>query len=242
MVYYAMIPDPKKISKATFAITGTFLLLICVALAGSETIATNHTISLTVRNQPMVDVLAKISDMTGFSLSISPEWEQMPITVSFDNESLHNGLKRILSKLNYAIIYGSGKHIALVIFDGATKGMSYGSQSSVRAFAKLKNLTAESNPDLNPLTTEPEDTEGIATGEPESNASAQTLSENNSQLGTDDALPAGAEGSTSGDDTGIDETAAQEQEFQEESTSSISNNQNLGVDDAPSQPADTPPE
>lgn len=83
-------------------------------------------ISLTVKNEPLGDVLYKISMATGYDISLDNKWQNYRVTASFEEVSLHKGLKRILKDLNNAIIYVSNKKIRIMIYDKtASEGASY---------------------------------------------------------------------------------------------------------------------
>jgi hypothetical protein len=83
-------------------------------------------ISLTVKNEPLGDVLYKISMATGYDISLDNKWQNYRVTASFEEVSLHKGLKRILKDLNNAIIYVSNKKIKIIIYDKTdSEGASY---------------------------------------------------------------------------------------------------------------------
>ena len=74
-------------------------------------------ISLRVQNEPLGDVLQTISEMTGHLFILERKWENLPVSASFQNLSLHRGMQRILKDLNNAIIYGSDGEITIFIKD-----------------------------------------------------------------------------------------------------------------------------
>ena len=74
-------------------------------------------ISLTVKDEPLGDVLYKVSMATGYDISIDDKWQNYRVTASLEDVSLHKGLKRILRNLNSAIIYVSSKKIKIIIYD-----------------------------------------------------------------------------------------------------------------------------
>jgi len=80
-------------------------------------------ISLEVKNQPLGDVLKKISLDTGFKFKLNDQWRIHPVVnVTMKNISLHRGLKIILKGLNHAIIYESGKSIKIAIYGKVEPG------------------------------------------------------------------------------------------------------------------------
>jgi len=76
-------------------------------------------ITLNVKNKPLGDVLKKISEDTGYKFKLNDQWSGYSVYASLENMPLHQVLKRILSRLNYAIIYESDKSINIVIYGEA---------------------------------------------------------------------------------------------------------------------------
>jgi hypothetical protein len=72
-------------------------------------------ISLNVREESLINVLDRISDITGYHLEIQEQWNDIPITTSFANLSLDSALNRVLSGLNHAVIYESDETIKIII-------------------------------------------------------------------------------------------------------------------------------
>ena len=85
--------------------------------AANETDAGDELISLTVKDEPLGDVLYKVSMATGYDISLDNKWQNYRVTASLEGISLHKGLKRILRNLNSAIIYVSSKKIKIIIYD-----------------------------------------------------------------------------------------------------------------------------
>ncbi|MBW2443226.1 MAG: hypothetical protein JRH12_22330 [Deltaproteobacteria bacterium] len=74
-------------------------------------------ISLEFVDQPLGKVLDDIAATTGYRFIFDESWENFLISASINDEPLHKGLKRILRKLNNAIIYSSDRTIKIIIFD-----------------------------------------------------------------------------------------------------------------------------
>ena len=97
------------------------LFLLCLRIniiqqaIGAESQDEPH-ISLKVKNQPLGDVLKKISLDTGFKFKLNDKWSIYPVNASIENMSLHRGLKLILRGLNHVIIYESDKSIKIVVY------------------------------------------------------------------------------------------------------------------------------
>ena len=93
------------------------LIFPIVSSAGSETNTCDKLISLTVKDEPLGDVLKKISMATGCEIDLDSEWQSHRVTASLEEVSLQKGLKRILRNLNNVIIYGSSRRIKIIIYD-----------------------------------------------------------------------------------------------------------------------------
>ncbi|MFO7554011.1 MAG: hypothetical protein R6W88_02290 [Desulfobacterales bacterium] len=94
--------------------------------AGNESKAGDELISLKVKDEPLGNVLNKISVATGYDISLDDKWRNYRVTASLEEVSLHEGLKRILRNLNSAIIYVSSKKIQIIIYDKtASEDTSY---------------------------------------------------------------------------------------------------------------------
>jgi type II secretory pathway component GspD/PulD (secretin) len=93
------------------------LFLPISSSAANETNAGDELISLTVKDEPLGDVLYKVSIATGYDISLDNKWQNYRVTASLEEVSLHKGLKRILRNLNSAIIYVSSKKIKIIIYD-----------------------------------------------------------------------------------------------------------------------------
>jgi type II secretory pathway component GspD/PulD (secretin) len=96
------------------------LILPIVSSAGNETNTADELISLTVKDEPLEDVLKKVSIATGYEISLDNKSQSYRVTASLEEVSLHKGLKQILRNLNNVIIYGSSKKIKIIIYDKTT--------------------------------------------------------------------------------------------------------------------------
>jgi hypothetical protein len=91
-------------------------LIIPVPSANGQESTQEPYISLSVRNQPLGDVLNKIARETGYTFKLEDEWKGYPVNASIQNLPLNQGLKRILTSLNHAIIYESEKKIQILVY------------------------------------------------------------------------------------------------------------------------------
>jgi hypothetical protein len=101
------------------------LFLPISSWAANETNAGDELISLTVKDEPLGDVLYKVSMATGYDIGLDNKWQNYRVTASLEKVSLHKGLIQILRNLNYVIIYGSDQKIKIIIYDKtASEGVS----------------------------------------------------------------------------------------------------------------------
>ncbi len=100
-------------------------MLPMASSAGKETHTADELITLTVKDEPLGEVLKKISMATGYEISVDTSWQSFRVTASLEAVSLHKGLKQILRNLNNVIIYGSSREIKIIIYDKtAPEGVS----------------------------------------------------------------------------------------------------------------------
>jgi hypothetical protein len=111
---------------------------------GAESLDEPH-ISLEAENQPLGEVLDKITLDTGFQFRWDDQWSAHPVYASVKNVPLHRGLKLILQGLNHAIVYESNKSITILIY-GEVDTRSTDS-NPVRPFSsQIQDDQAESAP------------------------------------------------------------------------------------------------
>ena len=85
-------------------------------------------VTISVQNEPLVQVLNKIGDETGITFSVDVQWKTYPVSVSLYKAPLHKGLKRILANLNNVIIYESDNKVKILILgkiEPSKKGPKY---------------------------------------------------------------------------------------------------------------------
>lgn len=103
-----------------------YLFLPISSSVAGEINAGDELISLTVKDEPLGDVLYKVAMATGYNISLDNKWQNHRVTASFKEVSLNKGLSRILKGLNSAIIYVSNKKIKIIIYDkSASENASY---------------------------------------------------------------------------------------------------------------------
>ena len=72
--------------------------------------AESQLLSLDARGDPLGEVLKKISNHTGYRITVDSEWTDLPVSGSFKNLPIDQGLRRILSKLNHSLIFNEADH------------------------------------------------------------------------------------------------------------------------------------
>jgi hypothetical protein len=93
-----------------------FVILISYSFAHGKS-SFNEMITLNIENQPLAEVLDDVSKATGYELIIDENWDDLPITVKFDAIPLDQALKRILAKVNHAIIYRNDRKVLIRIYE-----------------------------------------------------------------------------------------------------------------------------
>ena len=116
-------------------LTMLFLMSPIASQAGNKTHSGDELISLTAKEEPLADVLKKISMSTGYEIILDDNWRSYPVTVSLEEIPLNRGLKRILKDLNNAIVYVSSKKIEIIIYDK----ISHERESSASSNEKASN-------------------------------------------------------------------------------------------------------
>jgi hypothetical protein len=121
------------------------------ARAGERGVA-DEVISIDVQNRPLAEVLGQIAAETGCRFEYDHGWDSFPVTASFQEEPLHRGLKRILSRLNTAIVYHPDRRIKINIYPSGAAGNTPSSPSSV--FYPEPSSPEPEAPDVEPETPE----------------------------------------------------------------------------------------
>jgi hypothetical protein len=77
-------------------------------------------ISIEAQNEPLGQVLDQITRDTAYTFIVDEQWRTYPVRTAFQDLSLNDGLKRILSNLNHVIVYESDDEIRITIYGQAT--------------------------------------------------------------------------------------------------------------------------
>lgn len=89
--------------------------------------STEPLISIDAKNEPLGQVLDQITRDTAYTFIVDEQWRDHPVRTAFQDLSLNDGLKRILSNLNHVIVYESADEIRITIFGQATPRTGGGS-------------------------------------------------------------------------------------------------------------------
>ena len=75
-------------------------------------------ISYTFKNKPLKDVLKKISEATGYKVTVNKEWAELPVTANLKNLSIDESLKEVLRNSNNVVITNEKeKYISIIIYN-----------------------------------------------------------------------------------------------------------------------------
>jgi type II secretory pathway component GspD/PulD (secretin) len=96
-----------------------FLMLPVVTAAGGESNIDDKLISLAAKDEPLGEVLNKISKATGYEFILDDEWEGNRVSAVLEDVTLHQALNQILRDLNHVIIYGTDQKIEIIIYGKA---------------------------------------------------------------------------------------------------------------------------
>ena len=110
-------------------ITKLFLLLVLFLIGSSpltvnecrasNTEAVSPRFSLSAENEPLRRVLERVSASTGYTITISKELADVPITASLKDVGLDEGLRRLLKGFNYTLVtLEEEKNIVITVYGG----------------------------------------------------------------------------------------------------------------------------
>ena len=87
----------------------TLLTHPAVPSFSAETAGHVPLISLDAKDQNLKGVLEIIAKRTGYRIYLNEEWENKPISIKLDHETLRGSIVRLLKGLNYAITWNESK-------------------------------------------------------------------------------------------------------------------------------------
>ena len=104
----------------------------------------DHTLSANIKEIPLKTVLEKLRKETGIWIKGSESLLQDNISAQFDNLSLHDGLNRILSSMNYSLVFGPNDKLEGVVIIG--KGKSPPATAKRTAVSRQRSLSSSPKP------------------------------------------------------------------------------------------------
>jgi type II secretory pathway component GspD/PulD (secretin) len=178
-----------------------FLATVCAA---AQTAAGDEPVSLNFEEQPLSEVLAMITKITGHAFIIDAQWLDMPVSISVEATPLHKALKYIFTDMNNAIIYRSDGKIKIIVYSENPEN-DKGSVS--------QRITSSEESASSPATEQESESSQEAAPEDETGNSVDSTEEGGAQ-------PAEEQAST---DEKTDDTAAGTAEEPGESTEGVTN-------------------
>jgi hypothetical protein len=130
--------------------------------------------SLDVRGAPLGEVLKKISDDTGYQITVDSEWAGWPVSGSFKNLPVNLGLRRILSNLNHSIVFNDADHRIAIVIKASPDDET--PKAGAAPIAVNRHPPGESNPREAPSgdLTRPRDKSAVPPEEPEQTGKTQS--------------------------------------------------------------------
>jgi len=112
---------PKIMCRFVFFLSAFALMVISMTLCASRVYAVGEpspTYSLEARGEHLGEIIQKLAEMSGYEISLDPNWEAMPVSISIRNVTLYEGLNLLLSRINTAIVIDMAeKKCSIMIFD-----------------------------------------------------------------------------------------------------------------------------
>jgi hypothetical protein len=90
--------------------------------AGAQEYSGAPTVSLTVQEEPLGNILMIITNQTGVDFKLNDEWGNHLVSAEFENLSLEKGLNRLLKSLNHTIVWESEKSATIMVYGKAEPG------------------------------------------------------------------------------------------------------------------------
>jgi hypothetical protein len=89
--------------------------------------------SLDLKDEPLGEVVKKVSAITGYQIMINPEWGGWPISARLQNVKIDLGLRQILSKLNHFIVFNEAEHRISIVIESSLNGERFRKESPAKA-------------------------------------------------------------------------------------------------------------
>ena len=125
-------------------------------------------ISLTVKDEPLIDALDTIAQQTGYEFGLTPQWEDHPVSATINNLPLEQGLKRLLRSLNHTILWEADNMVIIKVYGKVASGVGGGISFSAPPQEYREKEEPFIEPDNEPLDESDETSEGDQESQPES--------------------------------------------------------------------------
>ena len=113
------------------ALTCLLATVFAPGLSGADSDPKRKSVSINVVDEPLNQVLGRISNASGYEIVFDEEWGNVQVSLSFENEPLDRALNRVLANLNHAVIWNEQERkISIFISGKAGSGRSTSSYSS----------------------------------------------------------------------------------------------------------------
>ncbi len=107
----------------TYSIIGLVLFFglgnSTIAPAFAQDSPPDPVISLSVKNEPLIEALNAITDQSGYQFELSEEWRNHPVSASINSLPLEQGLKRLLRSLNHTILWEEDNVVNIRVYGQA---------------------------------------------------------------------------------------------------------------------------
>lgn len=101
--------------------------ILPVAMAQEQ--PSDPVISLTVKDEPLIDALDTIAGQTGYRFDLTPQWQDHPVSATIADLPLEQGLKRLLRSLNHTILWDDNRTVIIKVYGriipGSSRGISF---------------------------------------------------------------------------------------------------------------------
>ena len=104
----------KSLMIKTLVLIATLPLLCMTAMADYNP---DKNITMEAKNQPLSQVLHRLSQSTGYTFAYNEQWADLNISVKVVNLGMDKTIRKILSNHNFAILYETDKNIRIMIYD-----------------------------------------------------------------------------------------------------------------------------
>ncbi len=113
---------------SVFWIGLSVVLLLDHPLAAQE-VTEEPLIRLSVADQPLVEVLDRITADTGYQFNINPAWERHRVSATLLDVPVERGLKRLLRSLNHSIVWETNRVVSIMVYGKVEPGRDDGAIS-----------------------------------------------------------------------------------------------------------------